>query len=315
MSLKAFQIKLGGKTYSYRQGKPLELNKVKSFFNKKYSVLKLWNGNRHTLGILQQKNIKYFLKLAPTEGISIVTKIEYEWNVQFNILTTQQQTRFRVPTVFESGVYDDNLFYLITEYFDGTPLALYPSKMEINSIFIRSVDKIISFSEFIQSLSFKNLLFQEPKNHQEWFIEKAAQWFHDIPPNIVRSYELRKILNLVIYNSSSLRLFPRHGDFAPWHIFLLSNGNIGLIDGEHALKKSVEYYDIGYFIQRIFCELENQELSEMIVEKLKKRNYDMKKLKTILYARAIGGFLDKSLTEKKDYFIMKNFIEWIKCLS
>lgn len=102
----------------------------------------------------------------------------------------------------------------------------------------------------------------------------------------------------------------RHGDFAPWHLIKLNTNQLALIDGEHARSNGVEYYDIAYFIQRVFSVLGNQLLSKQILSLLLKRNYNLQKLKVILASRAIGGFLDESLKSRPNYQIANQFKSW-----
>src|SRR5437868_1117130 len=107
---KAFEVTLNGKPLDYRKGQPLNLDEVISFFQKDYEVTKLWNGGRHALGTLKKGNQELFLKLATTEGISVLTQIEYAWNDAFNREVPREASRFWVPKNFTSGTYN-NFFY------------------------------------------------------------------------------------------------------------------------------------------------------------------------------------------------------------
>ncbi len=118
-------------------------------------------------------------------------------------------------------------------------------------------------------------------------------------------------MDIVKRGYSNLEKRPRHGDFTPWHMFELKDSVIGLIDGEHAMKNGVEYYDVGYFIQRIYSVLQNQTFAEDIFNLLRKKNYNLDKLRVILAARAIGGFLDEYLTGKPNYVKSNKFKEWV----
>lgn len=92
--LKAFQVRTKGQVLDYRLGQELNLNEVRAFFEKRYIVKKLWSGGRHILGILEKNNKSSFLKLSTTEGISAVTKNEYNWNEQFNKLVSRKKSNF-----------------------------------------------------------------------------------------------------------------------------------------------------------------------------------------------------------------------------
>lgn len=97
------------------------------------------------------------------------------------------------------------------------------------------------------------------------------------------------------------------GFYTMAHNPLLGDSKLGLIDGEHAHSLGVEYYDICYFIQRVYSVLEDEELASKIFHKLLSRGYDKSKLRTVLSSRAIGGFLDESFKPSPDYQIASDF--------
>ena len=309
--LKAFQIKIGSKLLDYRLSRQLNLKQVQLFFKKNYSVNKLWVGGRHILGLLEKNNQSLFLKLSTTEGISALTKNEYLWNEQFNKLIPRNLSKFWVPENKDCGIYKENLFYLITDNLNGQLLTNTPTKSKSSSILLKNINLIIEFSESIKKLKLVNLSIEENSNFKDSFLEKTNSWYNTIPENIRLQYKINDLLKLVTNNIPNLQSKPRHGDFTPWHLMELKNGQLGLIDGEHAKKNSVEYYDIGYFIQRVFTILQNSTLSIRILNQLIKRGYDLEKLRVILAARAIGGFVDESLRPNPNYEINNNFKSWI----
>lgn len=91
----------------------------------------------------------------------------------------------------------------------------------------------------------------------------------------------------------------------------LKDNSLGLIDGEHARVDGVENYDICYFIQRVFSIVKNLDIANSIVEELLKRGYEKEKLKPVLAARAIGGFLDESLAPNPDYSYAAKFTTFV----
>src|SRR3972149_11187486 len=115
--LNSFKVRSNGKILDYRSGEKLNLSKIKSFFQSSYNVKKIWHGSRHVLGILTKNNVNLFLKLSTSEGISIVAKNEFNWNNYFNKYFPKNLT-FSVPKNYESGLYQDKYFYLITDYFN-----------------------------------------------------------------------------------------------------------------------------------------------------------------------------------------------------
>ena len=307
--MKAFEIKVGGKVLDYRVGKNLNLSEVKNFFSKNYSVKEIRQEKRHVIGILEKNRKNLLLKLSPTEGISAVTQIEYKWNEEFNN-SVSRKTGFWVPKNIDSGFYKENLFYLITDYFEGEPLAKRLQKNYAHKIFEDNIKNIIKLSEVIQNLQISELSEKDFEEYRQWFLAKTISWFEGIPQEIAEKFEAEQLLNIVKNGHLILKKRVRHGDFSPWHMFNL-NGKIGLIDGEHAMKNSVEYYDVAYLIQRVYNVLENPEFAKKILVMLLERNYNIEKLRILLAARAIGGFLDESLKENPNYSIASDFKKWV----
>lgn len=305
----AFKVTRSGRKFDYRVGQHLPLNEIKKYFEETYKVKKLWQGKRHVLGIVQIKGEEAFLKLSTTPGISIRTETERIWNDQINRYS--QDPNFVVPKNISSGYYKNKLFYMITEYFQGPLIADIGLKR--NNI-DKNVDKIIKVSEIIQKLPLEIPINDaiEAKDFREWFILKTKSWLDAIPEKITIIHEeIGSLWKEVLSGSTNLEKRVRHGDFAPWHMIELDKGKLGLIDGEHAHSYGVEYYDICYFIQRVFCVLNNPNLAKSIFSTLLKRNYHKEKLRIVLAARGIGGFLDQSFKVRPDYKYEKIFSEWV----
>lgn len=307
--MKAFEIKLNGRLLDYRKTEKLDLSNVRKFFSKKYKVKKLWQEQRHVLGIIEKDDRELFLKLAATKGIGAVTQIEYKWNEEFNRLISRK-TKYWVTLNADSGYYN-NLFYLITDVFEGERLAQRPQKNTLDKDFKEYMLSIIEFSELIQNLKINKLSEKDSEEYKQWFLNKTESWYNAIPINILEGYKVNELLDIVKKGYLNLEKRPRHGDFTPWHMFKLRDGVIGLIDGEHAMQNGVEYYDIGYLIQRIYSVLQNQTFTEDILNLLRRRNYNLDKLRVVLAARAIGGFLDEYLTGNPNYSKSNEFKEWV----
>ncbi|OGD90186.1 hypothetical protein A3D07_00050 [Candidatus Curtissbacteria bacterium RIFCSPHIGHO2_02_FULL_42_15] len=192
-------------------------------------------------------------------------------------------------------------------------MAKTPAKSKISKLFISNIPKVIAFSQLIQNLKTKNP--NQKGIHHEIFLNKAKSWLDGIPNDIQAKYDLEKLYKKVAKGVSDLKAKPRHGDFAPWHLIKLKDGQLALIDGEHALKNGVELYDIGYFIQRVFSVLKNPKLAQDILNLLAHQGFDIKKLRCILAARTIGGFLDESLAHTPDYSFADQFRKWIGTLD
>ncbi len=306
----AFKVIKNGKSLDYRVGGELDLSRAKHFFEQEYKVRKLWQGVRHVLGIVEQNHQQYFLKVATTEGISIRSESETLWNEQFNRLNNR--TEFSVPKIIESGYFNDLLF-LITDYFEGQKLSEIDGS---NNNISKHLETVIDFSQNIQGLPLNipvNDAIQNP-NAQAWFIAKTKTWLNSIPENIIKRYSVQKLFGFVSEGAAELDEKPRHGDFTPWHIILVKQG-LGLIDGEHAHSHGVEYYDICYFIQRVYSVLKMPELVLKIFDELMNRKYNKEKLRTVLASRAIGGFLDESLKPAPDYQTASSFANWVQVLG
>ncbi|MCL5432561.1 MAG: hypothetical protein M1524_00395 [Patescibacteria group bacterium] len=168
----AFNVKIDGKILDYRLGNKLDIDEVKSYFEKKYDVEKLWQETRHVVGFLKKGDCELFLKLSTTEGISAVTKIEHAWNEEFNNLASRSQ-KFWVPKNFDTG-YFGNLFYLITDLFTGNKLCERIDDKTISGELKKSIDDIIEFSEIIQNLNINVLNYDENLNYVDRFINKSV---------------------------------------------------------------------------------------------------------------------------------------------
>lgn len=306
-NLNSFKVFSGRRTFDYRLGENLDLSKIKSFFSQNYNVKKLWQGSRHILGVLEKDDTNFFLKLSTSEGISIVTQNEYKWNDYFN-MNSPKNLAFKVPVNHDSGLYKDRYFFLITDYFDGSLLCKLNGKSDN---LVKYIDQVINLSRVIQQLPGINFASGEKEDYRKRFFNKANLWFKDIPINVRMKFKLDLLLKIIEKGVSRLSDKPRHGDFTPWHIIKLKDSKLGLIDGEHALPDGVENYDICYFIQRVYCVLKNPDVAKRIHVQLVSNSHDGGKLKTVLAARAIGGFLDESLTVRPDYIFAGNFKKWV----
>lgn len=302
--LNSFKVRSGEKILDYRSGEKLNLSKIKSFFQTNYNVKKIWQGSRHVLGILTKDKMDFFLKLSTSEGISVVTKNEYNWNNYFNQYFPKNLP-YLVPKNYESGTFENKYFYLITDYFKGKLLCDVDGTYKDSNSLVEYIPQIIELAELIQKMPGSD------NDYKMRFISKVNMWFSDIPVNVSKKFKIKMLLDIIEKGVDDLLSRPRHGDFTPWHLIKLPDQRLGLIDGEHFLTNGVEGYDICYFIQRVFSVLENPDLAKRIYIKLIDKGYDKNKLQIVLASRAIGGFLDESLREKPDYKSASNFKDWV----
>ncbi len=305
--MQAFKVRKNGKTLDYRVGQELDLGQVKDFFSQKYDVQKLWQERRHVAGWVKKNEKEFFLKLSTTEGISVRSETEKVWNDEFNRYSTSDN--LLVPENLEDGYYN-GLYYLVMDRFDGPFLCDMEGK---NNLIEENLDGIISFAEHIQSLPLNIPINDAIQNsdHQEWFKLKTRSWLDSVPKDVSQKYGLDDLWKVVVNCAGSLSEKPRYGDFTPWHIMVLGDGKLGLIDAEHAHSHGVENYDICYFLQRVHTVLGMPELAIKIFQKLLDRGYDKEKLRTVLASRAIGGFLDQSFKPNSHYDRENDFKDWV----
>ena len=306
----AFKIVKNGKILDYRRSEVLDLDKIRRDFSKKFEVVDVRQPGRHIIITIGKNGREYIIKLATTEGIGARSETEKIWNDEFNKYS--KSLDFRVPNNLGDGNYC-GLYYLIIEKFDGPHLSTLRGG---NNTVSKLIDKIIDFSELIQNLplNIPNNDLIEEKNPQKWFVEKTNSWREAIPNNVVEKYNIDTLFGSVKNGAAKLSEKVRHGDFTPWHMIALSNGGIGLIDGEHAHSHGVEGYDIAYLIQRVFAVIDRRDQAEDIFKKIKNRKGDIEKLKTVLKSRAIGGFCDEYLAPVPNYEKAKEFADWVQKL-
>lgn len=307
-TLKAFEVEVNGKVFDYRVGQPVDTAAVQEFLERTYVVKKLWNAGRHVLGVLTKDNTDFFFKLATSKGISAVTQNEYRWNNVFNQFVPRETSKFWVPVNKEEGWFQDRLYYFITDVFDGPMFSEGPQAGALVPAISDALPSIIRLSEFIEELP---VVREEEADYRNIFRTKVRAWYDAIPEDVRDKHGVNELLDVVEAGTPGLVCKPRHGDFTLWHMFRLSNGKLGLIDGEHFLVHGVKYYDIGYLIQRVYSVLCAPSLADEIASLLIAKHYDMEALRIILTARGIGGYLDASLVVKPDYGQSVSFQDWV----
>ncbi len=307
----AFKVTENGQTYDYRVPAALNLTDATNYFSVHYKIVSpLMQSGRHVIGVLHDGRQELFLKLATTPGISILTKNEYAWNEAFNKLP---HPKFQVPKNVTSGEYN-GLFYSLTQRLLSQPLTT--TDFKLSPSFQSLIPEVIDLAEHIMSLKIAGI--SKPDvvtgaTPQTWFVNKTKAWLDAIPVTMQSQYELLSLLGIVETGASALATKPRHGDFTPWHMEKTLSG-IALFDGEHAMSDGVELYDIGYLIQRVHTISQSPDVALRIFLEAEKRGHQTIKLKTILAARAIGGFLDAHLANKTDFTHEAQFKDWAKSL-
>lgn len=307
--LQAFEIEADGKILDYRVGATLDLIDVGKFFEKEYTVESLHNAGRHVLGELVKDDKRLFLKIATTQGIGVMLENERRWNDEFHRTVIQASSAFRVPKNFAHGLFQEKYPYLITEAMEGRLIVEKPDSAVMTPVLEESLESIIRFSEFIQTLPVDD--YTSAADYRERFLMKVHAWFEAVPADVRSKYRLEELLHIVESGAAGLVKKPQHGDFAPWHLMTLSDNTLGLLDGEHFRPDGVGYYDIGYCIQRIYTVLQQPKIAEKLYAKLIDWGYDETFLLVILAARGIGGYLDASLSQSPDYAMSLAYQVWV----
>ncbi len=268
MHIDPFTIKHNGVLLNYRDALSLSLKPLETFFTSHgYLVKSIRQESRHVIALLDQGGKEYISKICSTDGIRVVTEQEYAWNDAYNLVNTDM--RFVVPKNKECGTTSDGYFYIITDFFEGVPIAQ--------------------------------------------FLYKLHSWFEGIPENIRKPHNIALLQDIAKSGARILKEKPRHGDFTPWHIFALPNGSLGLIDGEHASQHGVEHYDVCYLIQRVFSVLQDADTAKKLFSMALDRGCQREKMRVVLAARAIGGYLDSSLANES-YAAADRMRDWVLSL-
>lgn len=288
--LAAFEIRVGNTVLDYRIPGMVDLSSVRAHFSSRYDIVSLTSYGRHVTGVFKKDGIPYFFKLATTEGISELTKNECAWE-KFYHAHAPNESVFLVPHIYESGLYDGRLFYTVSDYIDGTFLSTGPHERGMTRWSDEYADLVIDGAVQIASFPVDE---KQITSYIDTFIHKVNSWFDAIPQTVRRTYDIERLKDHVERFAHILSPSVRHGDYTPWHM-LKKDETYALIDGEHFSACSVQYYDIVYFIQRLYAILGAKDEAMSLLHTLSDRGYDKKKLGVVLAARTIGGYLDHTL--------------------
>ncbi len=308
-----FTVSVGGRELDYRVKDNLDLNQIKEVLESKgWQVIELAQPHRNVVGVLEKDGERFRLKLAGSVGMGVLVKNEVEFLTQAKGLLPEDLVA--LPTLVESGElkFNNQTYpYFIVKELPGKPLVSYPETKDTAQL-APYIDQIIQTAEAVSSLpiSLKARDYAGEGDYKDFFLNKTRKWLTAIPEEIRNRYQLNALSDIVKAGTPKLEKSFRHGDFAPWHILLLDDERLGLLDFEHATSEGVQYYDLAYFIQRVFQVLEDKNLAKEVYHRLISRGYDQAKLKTVLASRAIGGFLDEWLGER-NFAQAERFKEWV----
>ncbi len=289
---------------NYRLGEKLNLGSVKAFLiEKNYNVISLNQEGRYIFGRLQQQNQSkdYFFKLATTEGLNQRLKNEISWTTNiYNQIQNQKINFFKVPQILETGKIDKYNYYL-AEFIDYPLLAekrTFTHKPEPKDI-QKFISKIIQTNRFIDQLPKFELFLDmgvkpDTAKRSEEFYTKNSSWYDT---RVKAKYNLDNVLEEVKNFSTNLEFGLNHGDLVPWNI-LAKDGELIVLDGEHASFYKPKYYDVVYMYHRLYTSLELPELAKDYINQYRislagdKVNDFDDKFRTIIAGRIIGGLWD-----------------------
>jgi hypothetical protein len=266
-----------------------------------YEVVNLKQEWRHITGRIEKDNKKYFFKMASQAEISQKTRNEVEFNDQISKITKKEKVNyFTVPEILFSGLYKD-LFYFVSEYFE-TNVLLNKSgndKVPRYDLLERNLDKIVHINLWL--ISCHTLRFTAENNisiEQKWqesIVAKNDRFYQETSSHNLQ--EIKKVVDE--YDGIGEAWGLCHRDFVPWHM-IENDGQIVLIDAEHAGNLNPMFYDTAYFFTRLYTYGKNPKLAKLFLKKIirnlsiigKDEKFFWKHFKPILATRVIGAFWD-----------------------
>lgn len=275
------------KDFSRPRARKISPKSVTNFLQQKgYHVSKIWRPWRHIVAVVKKDNQDLFFKMATTIKTSKMTENEFRWN-EIVAKKINSNTCFVPPKNLEKGLFQDRLFFFISQYFGKNTLAdKYPPRSkELN----QWLSKITIAASLISKIDY-------PKDEKikkidvgEHLLNSATQWSLKIKSDV------QPLLKAVKKSKQYLKGSFNHGDFVPWHMYDLANGKFGLVDAEHGGYRP-KYYDPAYFYLRVRQSLGEKELAKKFLlqfkDLLSKKNKAIfwDELKPVLAQRLIGDF-------------------------
>lgn len=247
--------------YPKPRAKRLDKKKVRKFLdNLNFGADEIRQEWRHLLAFGKYKNKPSVFKLATTKKTSNYTRNEHYWNDVIKEYKSKKELSFQVPLNYESGQYENGLFYIICEYFPGESLDkadTWPLKKIAKMAY-----EIINMPE--PSISRPDThLNQKRQSTGEKLLESSIEWSSQVKGGA------DKYLKIISDAKDKVKTAPAHGDFTIRQMFLLSNGKIGLIDGEHFGLKGPMYYDPAWFYLRLRIEQHSPNSAKKFLKEFK----------------------------------------------
>lgn len=265
------------------------------------SIAQEWR-HLHAFGKYQGKDAVF--KLASTQTTSPRTQNEYNWNDAVHLVNESKHPNFTVPQNHSFG-YFGKLFYFIAERFMGDPLVDRNS-----NDFTRAIPRIPQIARATLELenlpippdcSFAQTKKTKRKNkipvgHK--LLQSSTEWANQVPK------DLDEYLAVINKSKDFLRTSIGHGDFVIRQMYDV-NGQIGIIDGEHAGLKGPLYYDVAQFYIRLRNDHEAKNPAQEYLKELKnllqpseQQNF-WAELKPVLIQRYIGDLWGAAKNPKR----------------
>lgn len=293
------------KRFPKPRARKIPLDLVKNFLQEKgYVVIKLWQPWRHVIGIVKKADKQLFFKMATTVKIGRMTKNEFFWNELIS-KKLNLDAPFLVPKNIEKGLFQERLFFFISDYFGDRTLAdKYPPRTKgLN----KWIFKIAKTAYVIGNINHKLNNRQKEKPIGEHLLESATEWSSQLQS------DTQPLLEVIRKSRQQVKRAFSHGDFVPWHMYDLKNGKLGLVDAEHGGWKA-KYYDVAYFYLRVRQSLGEKELARKFLLKFidllpqEEKSSFWDGLKPVLSQRLVGNFWEVEIGHE-----MGKDIELQKC--
>jgi hypothetical protein len=201
---------------------------------------------RHLIAFGEYQGEKAVFKLASTQITSPRTRNEYWWNEAVNSTPEEYRQSFTVPRNYNCGYYG-RLFYFIAQKFNGRPMLergenVTPETEKYLPLIAKAsfeIEKLPISEESDFANNTKNIG-QRRATPGERLSVSTKEWASQVP------LDLTAYLQIIESVKGQLRSCMGHGDFVIRQMYL-TDGKIGIIDGEHAGFKGPLYYDPAYF--------------------------------------------------------------------
>lgn len=204
-------VKSKSRKYPKLRAREIPLSEVEEFLEGKgFTVEKLDRPWRHVVGIIRKVDAKYFFKLGTTLKVSKMTENEYLW---YELVGEHlnSDTPFVVPKGLEKGLYNERLFYHISDYFEGETLAdKYPPTTKSLASWIQKIARAVLF---IGSIPLPEQYKSPRKLPGERLFESASEWGSQL------SSDVSSLLDLIESSKDRIEVSLNHGDFVPWHMY------------------------------------------------------------------------------------------------